>query len=323
MQYLSIITAILPFLLFNAQAACPPGSKSVEDPAGSGNFRCETITWTCDGGDARSYVSSVSNADLCCPPSQDLVIYDKNTRVGVCCGPDQSYAGIAPNGKCCPKGQILSTDGKCIVPPGGNCPSCPNQPTGACRLQLACGDSTTTNGLKYGSCYQMTFPNTNGAQLGREPDGTYISEGHIQNIVYKICQSATGACGTGPVKPTDAFYIEDDVGPAMDTNGAKSWILTTIAVNLLLTPPQLLNSPASQAITITTDASKAAQFKGTTSCSSCACVIALTGVGKGMGYIGDRPDQPEIAFYTNPKIALDMQFAEVPCDGIFNFPPQN
>ncbi|KAJ8079259.1 hypothetical protein PM082_021759 [Marasmius tenuissimus] len=309
MQYLPVVISLLPFLLAvtRAQAPqCPPGFEAVEEPKGTGNYKCIKVEWTCPGGDERKYVNAASNADSCCTVGSDLVIYDQNTRVGVCCGKDQTYAGIAPNGKCCAKGQILSTDGKCIAPPGGNCPSCPNQPTGACRLQLACGDSTTTNGLKYGSCYQMMFPNTNNAQLGREPDssgGQYISEGHLQNIVYRICQSTT-ACGTGLVKPTDTFYIEDDVGPSNDQAGTRSW---------------LNNAAPGTHIVITTTAAQAAQFKGTTSCSACACVVSLTGVGKGMGTFG-KNDQPEIAFYANPRVALDMQFAEIPCDGIFNFP---
>lgn len=173
MQYLAFITVLLPFLLAAVQAqndGCPPGSVAKEDPPGTGNIVCATVVTVCPGGTDRNYVNAQSNANLCCPTAQELVIYDQNTRVGVCCGADQTYAGNAPKGKCCPKGQILGTDGKCTNPPDGLCPSCPNQPVGVCRLQKACGDATTTNGLKYGACYQMTFPNTGGHQLGREPD---------------------------------------------------------------------------------------------------------------------------------------------------------
>ncbi|KAF9264036.1 hypothetical protein L218DRAFT_944188 [Marasmius fiardii PR-910] len=305
MQYLSVITVLLPFLLAAVQAQddCPPGTIIKQDPPGSGQFVCEQVIKTCPGTN-RDYVNADTNANLCCPSAQDLVIYNQATRVGVCCGADQSYAGVAPTGKCCPKGQILSTDGKCTNPPGGNCPSCPNQPTGVCQLQKACGDGTTTNGLKYGSCYQLTFPNTDGHQLGREPTNVYVSEGHIQNVVYKICQSATGDCGTGPVKPTDAFVIEDEMGPPQDPAGAKSW---------------LNNAANGAAISLTTAAAQAAQFKGTTSCAKCSCVVSLTGVGKGVGYIGDDA-QPNIAFFANPRVSLDMEFAEVPCDGQFTFP---
>ncbi|KAG7093255.1 hypothetical protein E1B28_006938 [Marasmius oreades] len=305
MQYLSIITALLPFLLFAVQAedGCDPGWRAVEDPAGSGNFVCEMDVIQCLGGPDRGYVNAETNAHHCCGPTQELVIYNQQSRVGVCCGVDQNYAGIAPNGKCCPKGQVLATDGTCTNPTNGNCPSCPNQPVGVCRLQRACGDATTTNGLKYGSCYQMTFPNSDGNQLGREPGGAYISEGHIQNVIYKICQTAA-ACGTGPVKPTDAFVIQDTVGPEQDPNGATSWIG---------------NAANGAAISMVTAAANAAQFHGTTSCSKCTCVVSLTGVGKGLGYIG-ADTQPQIAFFANPRVALDMEFAEMPCDGVFNFP---
>ncbi|KAG7096213.1 hypothetical protein E1B28_003665 [Marasmius oreades] len=279
MQYLFVITAtFLPFLLaaVQAQEECGP---------------------------ERIYVNAESNAQHCCSPGQDLVIYDQKSRVGVCCGVDQDYAGIAPNGKCCPQGQILGADGKCTNPPGGNCPSCPNQPVGACRRQRACGD-VKTNGLKYGSCYEMTFPNSGGKQMGRDwPSDTYIPDGHVQNIIYKICQSTDGACGTGPVKPTDTFVIEDKVGNEGDTTDVQSWIGNG-AVN-------------GASLALTTIATKAAQFQGTTSCSKCTCVVALTGVGRGLS---TRDGDPvHIAFSPNPRVTLDMEFTELPCDDL-DFP---
>ncbi|EEB94510.1 hypothetical protein MPER_06663 [Moniliophthora perniciosa FA553] len=227
-----------------------------------------------------------SNANSCCPKGQDLVIYDKETLVGVCCGADQSYTGNPPKGKCCGKGEVLGSDGKCAKPSCSGCKSCGSQPDNVCRLQLACGD-TTTNGLKFGSCYQVIFPSTNGKQLGREPEGQnhiYIQEGHIQNIIYKICKT-TADCGTGPVKPTDTFVIEDEVGAPTDDKSVKGWLQMVLH--------------------FTTTAAQAGQFKGTTSCSGCSCVVSLTGANRGVGYMGDAA-QPQISFVHQPQVALDF-----------------
>ena len=62
MHYLSIITSLLPFLLtvVQAQADCPAGYEAVEDPRGTGNYRCIKVEWTCPGGDERKYVNAVS-----------------------------------------------------------------------------------------------------------------------------------------------------------------------------------------------------------------------------------------------------------------------
>ncbi|ESK97390.1 hypothetical protein Moror_17821 [Moniliophthora roreri MCA 2997] len=309
MQFLPLFTSLLPLVLtslrVHAQAPqCPPGTTAVERPQGTGRFVCEQVIITCPL-DTRPYVDEKSNANSCCPKGQDLVIYDKETLVGVCCGADQSYTGNPPKGKCCGKGEVLGSDGKCVKPSCSGCKSCGSQPDNVCRLQLACGD-TTTNGLKFGSCYQVIFPNTDGKQLGREPENQnniYIQEGHIQNIIYKICKT-TADCGTGPVKPTDTFVIEDEVGAPQDDKSVKGWL-----------------NNAANGIAFTTAAAQAGQFKGTTSCSGCSCVVSLTGVNRGVGYMGDAA-QPQINFYTNPKVALDMQFAEVPCDDVFTFPSQ-
>ncbi|KAK7036449.1 hypothetical protein VNI00_011646 [Paramarasmius palmivorus] len=308
MHFLSVVTSLLPLLLASLSAnaqddGCPPGYTAVESPPGTGNIICQRVVWACPGDTdtvKRSYVDAVSNANSCCNVGSELVIYDKDTRVGACCSPDQNYSGTPPNGKCCPKGQVLGSDGKCTIPSCNTCKGCGSQPDGACQLKLACGD-TTTNGLKFGSCYQVTFPYTDGKELSREPGGVYIQEGHIQNLFYKVCKSPTD-CGTGPVKPTDAFYIEDEVGAPQDKNSAKGW----------------LDNGAANAgeVGFTTATTAAAQFKGTTSCASCSCVISLTGTAKGLG-LSATAAQPRIKWYANPNVALDMQFAEVPCDEVF------
>ncbi|KAK7036450.1 hypothetical protein VNI00_011647 [Paramarasmius palmivorus] len=306
MHFLPIITSLLPLLLASLSVAqddgCPPGYTPKESPPGTGNIICEKVEWACPGDTAtvkRSYVDAASNANSCCRVGNELVIYDKDTRVGVCCGSDQSYSGTPPKGKCCGKGEVLGADGKCAIPSCTSCTSCGSQPDNFCKLQLACGN-TETNGLKFGSCYQAIFPNSGGKQLGREPNDVYIQEGHIQNIIYKICKT-TANCGTGPVKPTDPFYIRDEVGSPQDTNSVAGWL------------------NGASPVAMVTAAGQAAQFKGTTSCSACSCVISLTGASKGLGQSGPAY-QPNLSFFGNPNVALDMQFAEVPCDDAFVFP---
>lgn len=93
--------------------------------------------------------------------------------------------------------------------------------------------------------------------------------------------------------------------PQGPQSGAKSW----------LNYPANAGSP----ITLTTVPGEAGQFKGTTSCAKCSCVVSLTGVVRGLGYLG-ADTQPSIAYFANPRVSLDMEFTEVPCDGVFTFP---
>jgi len=171
---------------------------------------------------------------------------------------------------------------------------------------VACGDSKN-NGLQYGHCYQMTFPES-GRQLGRGIPGDvnmYAQDGYIQNIVYKICKATTAdGCGDGPVSSTDTFYIEDDTGAGLDTAGQLSWIN---------------NAAGGIHMAITTDPTQAGKFKGKTSCSGCKCVVQLSQLSYAC-----PATQPGITFWPNPKVGLDMQFAEIPCDGNFaDFNTQN
>ncbi|KAF9259955.1 hypothetical protein L218DRAFT_628164 [Marasmius fiardii PR-910] len=301
-KFFSTLSLLILPLLFassaQAQDPCQPGFELIVED--DGNIICREINLRCPGGNDRGYVDN-NNAHLCCPTQNQLVIYNDNTRVGACCGDNQVYTGVKPDGKCCPPKSVLNKDKQCIpAPPPSTCQGCPAQPPGACQLQAACGDNTK-NGLQYGKCYQLLFPT--GKQLGRGPpygnDDMYTQDGHIQNIPYQVCKTATD-CGTGAVQSTDSFYIKDLVGPA---SGAApfGW---------------MSNSLNGAHMTITTSANPAdyGQFKGRTSCWSCKCVIQLTSMGYACPNV-----QPGITFWANPKINLKLQFLEIPCDGKFGF----
>ncbi|KAL0577771.1 hypothetical protein V5O48_004229 [Marasmius crinis-equi] len=287
---------LLPFLFAAAQDAddCPPGTELVQ--LENGEWRCRSTTIVCLGGDERQYTDIPSGAHLCCLPGNPLVIYDKDTRQGVCCGAEQVYAGTPPNGKCCPKGQILK-DGECVpAPPPSTCQGCPAQPPGACQLKTACGDSTN-NGLQFGKCYQLHLPN--GKQLGRGVGAAvdqYTQDGFIQNIPYKVCKT-TDDCGTGAVKATDNFFVQDLIGPS-DGSKAAGWGSEKGGAHMQLT----------------TDVKAAGVFNGKTSCSSCKCVVQLTSLGYACPF-----DNPGMTFWPNPKVTMKLQFLEIPCDGKFNF----
>ncbi|KAI3621393.1 cysteine-rich secreted protein [Moniliophthora roreri] len=228
------------------------------------------------------------------------------------------YVSEKPNGLCCNPGEIIQ-DGKCAVPPPpppppppGPSEGCPSQPNNACRLRKACGTGTA-NGLQYGSCYQITFSDGSGNQLGRgytQDDNTahpdvYVQRGWVSNIPYRICKSATD-CGTGAVQSTDVFVIEDQIGPMNDAAGTKGWLNNAADPNF---------------ITITTAAAQAGKFKGKTSCSACKCVVSLTGDTRGLTLNGVlEPEERRqsglgyrMSFRPNAGAAVTFEFAEVPC----------
>jgi hypothetical protein len=97
--------------------------------------------------------------------------------------------------KCCDMSQTVQ-DGKCVTPPptpgGGGNGQCPQQPVGICALKAACGNGTS-NGLKYGSCYSLVFPD--GHQLGRGRNGAnneYIADGYVQSVFSCILATHNG-----------------------------------------------------------------------------------------------------------------------------------
>ncbi|KAG7096214.1 hypothetical protein E1B28_003666 [Marasmius oreades] len=294
---------LLSFLLISgvqADGGCPDGYEPI---ILDGEAICEEIIHRCVGGEERRYVDS-NNARLCCDPREQLVIYDEESRAGVCCGFDQIYTGIKPNGKCCPPKSALNKDGACIpTPTPSSCQGCPAQQPGACQLKVTCGDATTS-GLQFGKCYQLLYPN--GQQLGRgafnaEHIDQYAQGGYIQNIPFQICKAPTD-CGTGPVRAVDKFYLKDLIGPA-DGSATYGWIGWPgfSGNHMVLTTS---NTPAD-----------INQFQGKTSCSSCKCVVQLRAVGPACPAI-----QPGITIQLNKKVTLKLQFLEVPCNGKFNFP---
>ncbi|ESK88568.1 cysteine-rich secreted protein [Moniliophthora roreri MCA 2997] len=306
MKFFTVAFFLLPTLIAKAQEIpqCRPGFEPVEFEPGSGEYFCRQIIISCPLNQT-PYKNPETNADSCCPSNQQLVMYDENLKTGVCCGADQVYLGIKPNGRCCKKGEILQ-DGKCLpAPPPSGCQGCPTQPPGACALKAACGDNANT-GLQYGSCYQLKFPN--GQQLGRGVGGNpnmYTQDGYIQNIPYRVCKFPANPndCGTGPVKAGASFAIEDGIGPAGSTAGERSW---------------MDNVDGGAHMQLTTDATKARKFNGKTSCSGCQCVVQLISSGYACPAI-----QPGITIWANPKVTLKLQFLEVPCDGQFSFPQLN
>ncbi|KAK1229946.1 hypothetical protein PQX77_006975 [Marasmius sp. AFHP31] len=305
---------LVPFLFAAAQDedACPLGFEKYIDED-TGEELCRRITDVCPIGETR-YFDKASNARLCCKADSQVVIYDEKTSEGVCCGPNQAYAGTPPNGKCCPKGQILR-DGNCVpAPPPSGCQGCPAQPPGACQLKAACGDSVN-NGLEFGKCYQILLPN--GRQLGRIGTplaNTYTQDGYIQNIPFKVCKT-TADCGTGAVKAIDNFFVQDLIGPS-DGSATSGWCFpkysTSPWTGLILN--QMGSEVGGSHMTITTDPKKAGTFNGKTSCSSCKCVVQLTSLGYACPF-----DNPGVTFWPNPKVTLKLQFLEIPCSGKFNF----
>jgi hypothetical protein len=95
-----------------------------------------------------------------------------------CCTVGQYYATNTQGGKCCPDGYVLNMD-TCEKNVTVSQPGCtPHVCAGPCTLSPVCGDGKT-NGLNYGSCYVMTFPD--GKQLGRRRDDwNYEKDGYIQ-----------------------------------------------------------------------------------------------------------------------------------------------
>ncbi|KAF5345062.1 hypothetical protein D9758_010459 [Tetrapyrgos nigripes] len=277
-------TVLLFSLAITVQAQddeCPDGYEAVESPPGSGNIVCEKVNIVCPGTGRRDYVDKATGQQLCCPSSKNLVILD-NDRDGVCCDMSQ-----------------IVEDGQCVTPTpgGGSGPQCPRQPAGACALKAACGNSTN-NGLEYGSCYTLAFPD--GHQLGRGRNGAnneYIEDGYVQDIPFKVCKSTTD-CGTGSLANGDSFYLQDLVGDPGDATGKLGWNNAAGGTHLTMTP----------------DPASAGQFKGKSSCSgtNCKCVVKLSGNPNGLGYACPA-QQPGITFWPNQRVTLNMQFIEIPC----------
>ncbi|KAJ8073564.1 hypothetical protein PM082_011842 [Marasmius tenuissimus] len=118
----------------------------------------------------------------------------------------------------------------------------------------------------------------------------------LRNIPYKVCKT-TDDCGTGAVKASDNFFMQDLIGPSAGS-AAFGW------------GSELGGSH----MTITADPKKAGTFNGKTSCSSCKCVVQLTSLGYACPF-----DNPGVTFWPNPKVTLKLQFLEIPCSGKFNF----
>ncbi|KAK7054447.1 hypothetical protein VNI00_003645 [Paramarasmius palmivorus] len=292
-----------------AQVDCPTGTQPVQDK--DGNWWCQTTDITCPGGASRAYFKTLETLDTvwCCPSARQLVIYDDQTKIGVCCDTGKVYVGDKPNGLCCNPGEIIQ-DGKCAVPPPPPPPGpgegCPSQPNNACRLRKACG-TAESNGLKYGTCYQISFPSLGNYQLGRgynDRPNEYTQRGFVQNIPFKICKSTTD-CGTGAVATADTFVIEDQIGPLDNAAGAKGWS----------------NAADPNMVAITTTAASAGQFKGQTSCSACKCVVSLTGATQGLTLNGALSQEEvfgtglgyRLSFRPNKGASVDLVFSEVPC----------
>ncbi|KAF9262580.1 hypothetical protein L218DRAFT_960043 [Marasmius fiardii PR-910] len=292
---------LLSVLLAKAQPPqCGPNETLIEDPPG--NFQCESVIVACPGDGTtpeskRDYHDTATSKFKCCPTARQLVIYDQNSRVGVCCDAGKVYLGNAPNGLCCLPGQLLQ-GGKCVDPPPPGPPQgCPSQPNNVCNLIKACGD-TNANGLQYGSCYQVAFPD--GSGFGRGSDAApnqYKMGGHVQNIPFKICKTTTD-CGTGTVQAADSFYIQDSIGLVGDATGAVTWLSNAVNPNL---------------VTATNTAAQAGQFKGQTSCAACKCVVSLTGSTAGLSLRGDQGNYG-VSFLGNKQSVVDLQFSQVPCD---------
>ncbi|KAG7087868.1 hypothetical protein E1B28_013806 [Marasmius oreades] len=111
----------LPFLLLSffltsaiqAQDECPEGFEKITLP--DGEVVCQLIYRQCIGGNKWKFVDSQARGTrLCCYSTSQLVIYDNQTRVGVCCDEGKVYMGTKPDGKCCPPNSVLNADKECI-----------------------------------------------------------------------------------------------------------------------------------------------------------------------------------------------------------------
>ncbi|ESK88567.1 cysteine-rich secreted protein [Moniliophthora roreri MCA 2997] len=306
MKFSTVAFFLLPTLIAKSQEIpqCRPGFEPVEFELGSGEYFCRQIVISCPLNET-PYKNSETNADLCCPNNQQLVMYDENLKTGACCGADQVYVGIKPNGKCCKKGEVLK-DGKCVpAPPPSGCQSCPSQPPDACALKGICGDNINT-GLQYGSCYQILFPT--GQQMGRgigPREDQYTQDGYIQ-----ICKAPAGSdCGTGPVKSTTGeFVIEDTLGPAGKNNGGRGW---------------MGRIEGTSHMGLTNIVKDVNTFRAKSSCSGCKCLVQLLGTGYACPSYRPGITWVSRSFWKNPKVTLKLQFLETPCDGTFSFPQRN
>jgi len=288
---------------------CAEDEKLVNDEFGDPQCRKETVTVRCPGGDASKYFDKEKGRQRCCLPPNKLHIFNDNTKSGICCPAGQYYATNSQGGKCCPIDHILKM-GNCEMPPRPDIPdvqhivSKPSKCTppvcaGPCALSPVCGNERT-NGLNYGSCYVMTFPD--GKQLGRRRDDwNYEKDGYIQDIPFKVCKTPTDCSKFDAVPPDGSFYLEDQLGGIRDPKGTKGWIN---------------NAHNGNHLSMTGQSTQAGQFQGRASCANGQCAIQLFGGPEGGGLTYACPVQnPGITFWPNRKVGIKIQFAEVPCEG--------
>ncbi|KAK7436894.1 hypothetical protein VKT23_018914 [Stygiomarasmius scandens] len=282
---------------------CPPDYNPVQVPLGSGDWKCQMVDTICPGVQ-RDYIDAETGQSRCCGTAKKLVILEKRSRRGICCEANQIAQGnncVNPNHSDDNhhNGNGPTDNGSC-----SNGRGCPRQPSGACALRAACGNSTHI-GLEYGHCYNLVF--SDGHQLGRGRFGAtneYIQDGYVQNIPFKVCKSTTD-CGTGSVQNDDNFFLQDLLGSPDDPNALPGWN----------------NAPGGMHTSMTIDPSTAGKFKGKSACSAnCKCIMRLSGNPGGLGFACPAT-QPGITFWQNRQVTLDLQFVEVPCDGDFSKAP--
>lgn len=161
------------------------------------------------------------------------------------------------------------------------------------RRQLICGDACgMNNGLQYGRCYHLIFPES-GQRVGRSPPSwdRYVEGGVLSNIVYKICNlTSPSACGDRPVQTSENFYIQDLFNPE-----SVQWLGA---------------NPNGYVERVTGAA--AIQFWGKTSRLGCHCTVLLGPLYK----VPDASSQLNNLVYDNMSGAnegLDLLFDEVAC----------
>jgi len=291
-QFALLLTLVNVLTAFAADG-CGPNEKLVTDEYGDQLCRSEVVKIRCLGGDHHRFYDERVGRERCCPPGDNLHISNAHTKAGVCCPKGE----ILNNGKCeKPRGPAPPPEP--LVPPP-QCHCTPRVCAGPCTLTPVCGDEKY-NGLDYGSCYVLTFPD--GKQLGRRRDDWhYEKDGYIQDIPFKVCKAATDCSKHGPVGTYEPFYLEDQLGGLRDPKGEKGW---------------LNNAYNGNHLSMTSNPNLAGQLKGKSSCANGECAIQLYGGPDGGGLAYACPvEKPGVTFWANKKIGVKIQFAEVPCDG--------
>ncbi|KAK1229947.1 hypothetical protein PQX77_006976 [Marasmius sp. AFHP31] len=197
-------------------------------------------------------VREVSNLE--CEPLE-VLYYHPETRQAHCCQKDGSvtwqdeeaklgfghhWSGDISTGEggCCPLETVM-VDGRCVEkPPTSSCgchskvasdsddedaADTADQDKVAKKASVASTSADTPLGINYGNCYTLSL--TDGTPIGSNRENTiYTPDGLFQGIPFRVCHSTDGCNGSGQVRSTDPFYLQDRMGRHNDPEGKTGWV---------------------------------------------------------------------------------------------------